>query len=212
MTRPPPYSPASARNSEPILGVLRFELANCHSLLEIGSGTAQHAVTFAAAMPWLNWQTSDLAENHEGIKAQLAGACLSNVQPPSVLDMNTAVPVGAIYDAVYSSNTLHIMNEAAGKRMLPFVSSILRDGGMFCYYGPFKRDGRCTTASNESFDQSLRERKRGMGLRELEQITELAHRHGLVRQRIYAMPANNLLIAWQQRHGVAAEKTSSQSE
>jgi SAM-dependent methyltransferase len=191
-----PYAASSARNCGPILGVLKYEFADRHAVLEIGSGTAQHAVAFAEAMPWITWQTSDLATTHEGIRAQCEQAGLANVYAPILLDMNTA-PVGEpVFDAVYSSNTLHIMNRAAGERMLPFVSSVLKPAGRFCYYGPFKRNGRCTTASNEAFDQSLQSRNAGMGIRHLERVDSLAASCGLSQERRYAMPANNLLVVW----------------
>lgn len=191
-----PYAASSARNCGPILGVLEYEFADRHAVLEIGSGTAQHAVAFAAAMPWLTWQTSDLAATHEGIRTQCEQAGLANVYAPIVLDMNTASGGEPVFDAVYSSNTLHIMNEIAVERMLPYVSSVLKPAGRFCYYGPFKRDGRCTTASNEAFDQSLGRRNAGMGIRHMEWVDKLAALCGLTPERRYAMPANNLLVVW----------------
>ncbi|HEX5788647.1 MAG TPA: DUF938 domain-containing protein, partial [Woeseiaceae bacterium] len=190
------FAAAAMRNSEPILGVLRTVLDDCRSLLEIGSGTAQHAVYFATALPNLDWQTSDLEENHDLIRTRLAEAGLPNVRPPQLIDMEAPPATGAAYDAVYSCNTMHIMSMAAVQNFLPYVAAALRDGGLFIYYGAFRRGGRYSTETNAAFDRSLRQRDPRMGLRELDEVDRLAAAAGLVRERIYAMPANNLLVTW----------------
>ena len=126
----------------------------------------------------------------------LESSQLENVLPPLLLDMRAPDYDGKSFDAVYSSNTMHIMSEESVGNMIPFVASVLKPGGCFCYYGPFKRDGKFTTESNEAFDQSLRSRDADMGLRDLETIDATAAANGLQQQRIYAMPANNLLVVW----------------
>ncbi len=192
----PTFSAAAVRNSEPILGVLRTELAGCRSVFEIGCGTAQHAVYFASALTELEWQTSDLPEHLELIDQRLAEEGLANVLRPMVVDMRDPPVVTTRYDAVYSCNTLHIMGMPAVRKLFPFVSAILRDNGVFCYYGAFRRGGAFNADSNAEFDRSLRERDPQMGLRELEVIDRLAADAGLRLERIYAMPANNLLVSW----------------
>jgi len=192
-----PNAPASLRNSNPILGVLRHELADCCNLLEIGSGTGQHAVHFSANLPDLNWQTSDLPENHDGIRAHIAHSGLGNVKAPLTLDVRSATRNGQSYDAVYTANTMHIMSFSAVEKMIPLVASLLDGGGLFVAYGPFRQGGEFNAESNAKFDASLRERDTDMGIRELEEIDSLAESFGLCRIKKYAMPANNLLLIWQ---------------
>lgn len=191
-----PPAPAAARNCAPILAVLRSELRDRNSVLEIGSGDGHHAVSFAQALPHLRWQTSDLEENHALIRARIDEARLGAVLPPLTLDMRTAAALPDRYDAVYTCNTTHIMSASAVERMLPLVSAALADGGVLCGYGPFKRDGRFNAPSNESFDLSLRSRDPSMGLRELNDIDATLATHGMARKRVYAMPSNNLLVVW----------------
>lgn len=193
----PQHAAASVRNSEPILDALRVELKDCRRLLEIGTGTGHHAVTFAVALPDIVWQTSDLEESHVWIQGSIDAAGINNVLPPLKLDVRDAKLPREAYDAVYSCNTAHIMSIAAVEKMLPLVGHVLSDHGVFCYYGPFKRNGTYSTPSNEKFDASLRSREARMGIRDLEVLDELAASAGLERQRVYAMPANNLLVVWQ---------------
>lgn len=199
----PEFSAAAIRNSEPILGVLRTELDDCHTVFEIGSGTAQHAVYFCTAMPELDWQTSDLAEYHDLIRTRLAEADLPNVREPLLVDLEAPPAIHSGYDAVYSCNTMHIMSITAVRNLLPFVAQLLRPGGLFCYYGAFRRHGGYTTDSNAEFDRSLQERNSRMGLRDLEKIAGLAVAAGLQHERTYAMPANNLLVVWSRRSGMS---------
>lgn len=191
-----PSAPATERNSSSILGVLRIEFRGCRSVLEIGSGTGQHAVTFASELPHLTWQTSDLDENHQGIHAWLAAANLPNVRRPLSLDVMSASATAHSYDGVYSSNTAHIMSYAAVVQMFVLVGRVLQDNGVFCLYGPFRQNGRFSTQSNASFHDSLVARDSAMGIRELEDLDALAIDAGLHRSGLYAMPANNLLAVW----------------
>ena len=191
-----PFVAAAARNARPILGVLEHELAGREEVLEIGSGTAQQAVVFGAEMPWLRWQTSDVAEYHDTIRAQLAAVGLKNVLPPLLLDVLTAEPVSSRYDAVYASNTAHIMCEAAVESMFGYVGATLKDGGLFVLYGPFRLGGEFTTHSNAAFDTTLRIQNAAMGLRDLEALDNLGAGNGLRRQRMFAMPSNNFLVVW----------------
>ena len=195
----PAYASASVRNSRPILGVLRDELGQSQRLLEIGSGTGYHAVTFAEKLPHLTWQTSDLGENHAYIEAAIHHAGGPNVRRPLLLDAQHGDVAAARYDAVYSCNTAHIMSFDAVKGMVALSGRALADKGLFILYGPFKRAGEFNTASNAAFDSSLRARDPEMGIRDLDAIDELATSASLARRRIYAMPANNLIVVWQKR-------------
>jgi len=191
-----PYASASARNAAPILGVLRHELRNCSAVFEIGSGTGQHAVKFAAALPGVTWQTSDLVQTHDGIRAWIEEAGLGNVLPPFDFDVLSARAPARTYDGIFSANTAHIMSYAAVRRMFALAGEMLRPGGVFCLYGPFSRGGRFGTTSNEAFDASLRARNPAMGIRDLDDLDVLAAASGLAAARIYAMPANNRLVVW----------------
>lgn len=192
-----PVAPATLRNSDAILGVLQHELAGCRELLEIGSGTGQHAVYFSARLRDIRWQTSDLPENHDGIHAHIVNSGLSNVKAPLTLDVRSASSHSPSYDAVFTANTMHIMSFSAVEQMIPFVAACLNEGGLFIAYGPFQQGGRFNTESNANFDASLRARDPDMGIRELEKIDGLAEDGGMCRARTYAMPANNLLLIWQ---------------
>ena len=191
-----PFSAAAERNSSAILDVLRIELADASAVLEIGSGTGQHAVRFAAAMPTVTWQTSDLEGNHEGIRAWIDAAGLGNLKPPLSLDVMTAELPDVDFDAVFSANTAHIMNPDAVERMFDLVGKVLPDGGRFCLYGPFRQQGQFNADSNAAFDQSLRSQDAGMGIRDIEVLDDLAKENGMTRCRWYAMPANNHIAVW----------------
>ncbi len=194
-----PDAPAARRNSEAILEVLREEFSNSRAVLEIGSGTGQHAVHFAAALDGLVWQTSDRSVNHPGIRAWIEHARLANVKQPLDVDVLENVDVGGAYDAVFSANTAHIMSEDAVRRMFELVGRTLPAGGVFCLYGPFNIDGNFTSDSNAAFDRSLRGEDPGMGIRDLDWLDDIANDNALVRVRRYAMPANNMIVVWRKR-------------
>ncbi|MBU2678211.1 MAG: DUF938 domain-containing protein [Gammaproteobacteria bacterium] len=192
-----PYAEYAQRNADPILEVLRQELRNCRDVLEIGSGTGQHAVRFAAELDHLRWQTSDLAENHEGIRTWIDEADLPNVDAPLVLDVATAALPPASYDAVFSSNTAHIMSFESVIAMFALVGSVIRPEGVFCLYGPFRQHGTFNTASNANFDADLRRRDPVMGIRDLEALDDLGVEQELRRTGLYAVPSNNMVAVWQ---------------
>lgn len=192
-----PSAPACERNRQPILEVLREELRDKSRVLEIGSGTGQHAVFFGAALPELSWQTSDLPENHEGILAWLGHAGLENVSAPLSLDVQSFDPGALSFDAVFSANTAHIMGIEAVRCMFELAGKVLEEGGLFCLYGPFNFEGRFSSDSNAAFDASLKQRDRSMGIRDIEQLDRFAVTAGLSRVRLYAMPANNHVAVWQ---------------
>jgi SAM-dependent methyltransferase len=189
-------SPASERNKGPILEVLREEFRNARDVLEIGTGTGQHAVFFAEQLPHLIWQTSDLPENHGAIHARLARDAPARVKPPLVLDVEDAALPSMSFDAVFSANTAHIMSIRAVQRMFALVGRILRDGGAFCLYGPFNFDGEFSSESNARFDASLRQQKASMGIRDIGDLDRFAEEAGMSRVRLYAMPAMNHIAVW----------------
>ena len=193
----PPHSPASERNKRAILEVLRMEFRDARHVLEIGSGTGQHAVFFAQELPHLTWQPSDVPDSHDAIRGRLDENAPSNVKPPLVLDVEHAEPPANGFDAAFSANTAHIMGIRAVQRMFALVGRILAAGGRFCLYGPFNFDGEFSSESNARFDASLRQRKATMGIRDLSDLDQFAKDAGLSRVRLYAMPAMNYIAVWQ---------------
>lgn len=183
------YSEACERNRDPILGVLKRVFADRRRVLEIGSGTGQHAAYFAPALPHLEWQPSDVAANLAGIREWLAEP------PPIELDLDRAFPqIDA--DAVFSANTSHIVSWPQVERMFAGVGSLLPAGGVFALYGPFNYGGKHTSESNARFDAMLRHRDPASGLRDAESIVALAAREGMTLAEDNPMPANNRLLVF----------------
>jgi len=191
-----PFSESCVENRAPIFAVLQPRLRNCRRLLEIGSGTGQHAVYFAADLPHLTWQTSDRADNHPGITAWLEEAALRNVEPPIGLDVLTDDWPSAEFDAVFSANTAHIMPAVAVEAMFRGVGRLLQPGGLFLLYGPFNYDGAYTSESNARFDAWLKQRDPMMGIRDLSWLGELAASAGLALVEDIEMPVNNRTLVW----------------
>ena len=199
-----PFAPACERNREPILAVLRAHFAHRRGVLEIGSGTGQHAVHFAAAMPWLTWQCSDVEGNLPGIRRWLDDAALANTPPPLALDVRGAWPARR-FDAVFTANTLHIMGWDEVERCFAGIDEVLADDGVVVAYGPFRRGGTHTSDSNREFDAWLRARDPRSGVRDLEAVDALARGIGLAVVADVAMPANNACLVWRRRaQGVAS--------
>jgi len=192
-----PYSESCEQNREPILAVLKQAFAGRSQLLEIGSGTGQHAVYFGAELPHLRWQTADVLAHHPGIHAWLAEAALPNVLPPLELDVNQRNWHGGRYDAVFSANTLHIMGWPEVIRFFEGVGAVLESGGVLVVYGPFNYNGQFTSESNARFDGWLKARDPASGVRDFEALDALARAQGLVLQQDIAMPANNRSLVWQ---------------
>jgi cyclopropane fatty-acyl-phospholipid synthase-like methyltransferase len=191
-----PSAPACERNRDPILAVLREHFADRRSVLEIGSGTGQHAVYFAKALPHLRWQTSDVAENLLGIRAWLDEESLSNTPPPLLLDVNDAWPA-ATFDAVFSANTLHIMSWTEVQRCFAQLPSVLASSATVAIYGPFNYGGKFTSDSNAAFNDWLQARGAHMAIRDFEAVDALATAIGLRLIADMAMPANNRVLVWQ---------------
>lgn len=199
-----PFSQACENNKQPILQVLERYLGEVDHVLEIGSGTGQHAVFFGSRLPHLTWQTSDLAVYHPGIRQWLADAGLDNVRPPLNLDVTDAVWPIASTTAVFSANTAHIMSWPMVEALVDGVGRVLRSGGWFLLYGPFNYGGAPTSDSNARFDQSLRARDPASGVRGFEAIDALAMARGLRLVEDAAMPANNRFLVWRKTAGTGA--------
>ena len=193
-----PFSEASERNKTPILQALRGTLARHRRVLEIGSGTGQHAVHFARELPHLEWQPTDRADCLPGLIARLELEGPVNLRAPVELDVMQELWPSFAADAVYSANTLHIMSWPEVEALFRGVGRILGRGGLLAVYGPFRYGGAFTTESNAAFDLSLRRRDPLSGIRDFEAVNALAAAQGLELQADRAMPANNQLLTWVQ--------------
>ncbi len=193
-------SPAALRNRGPILEVLRRVLPARGTVLEIASGSGEHAVHFAAGLPHLTWQPTDLAEDaRASIAAYRDAAGLPNLLPPIALD--AAEPSWPLTraDAIVSINMIHIAPWPAAEGLIAGAERLLAGGAVLYLYGPFKEDGRHSAPSNAAFDASLRASNRDWGVRYLVEVTALAGRHGLDFEERIAMPANNLSVVFRRR-------------
>ena len=198
MTLQKPFAPACERNQGPILEVLREYFHDRGRVLEIGSGTGQHAVFFAPAFPKSIWQTSDVEENLPGIRLWLDEAALPNLPPPLMLDVTGAWPQ-ARFDAVFSANSLHIMPWSAVEQFFAGVGGVLEQGGVLAVYGPFNYDGAYTSDSNRAFDGWLKQRSALSGIRDFEAVDRLADGIDCKLVQDHTMPANNRLLVWRRR-------------
>lgn len=195
-----PHSAAAERNSAPILEILQtlFPGPIPARVLEIGSGTGQHAVYFSRALPHLDWQPSDLTVNHAAIRAWLADAGFENLRAPIAFDVNDPPALGR-YHGVFSANTAHIMSWAETQKMIAVASGLLHEGGRFVLYGPFNVGGAYTSPSNRDFDAMLRRRDPQQGIRNREDVAWAADRNGLSLIAALAMPANNQTLVFEKR-------------
>jgi SAM-dependent methyltransferase len=196
-----PFSAACERNKEPILDVLRARFAGRTQVLEIGSGTGQHAVHFARALQELTWypteQLAYLADLTERVK--LEGP--ANLRSPKLLDVRQAVWPLRNVDAMFTANTLHIMSWPEVTALFRGCGSVLAPGGVLCIYGPFRYAGRYTSDSNREFDLMLQERDPQSGIRDLEEVTTLGEEYGLRLDADHDLPANNRLVVFVKEPG-----------
>ena len=188
-----PFSPSCERNKDPILSVIRSLLINKKSVLEVGSGTGQHAVYFAKEMPWLTWQCSELQENLAGLEMWTTEAALSNLPPPVNLDVSTS-SLKPQFDVIYTANTLHIMSIEQVTYFFKLIGEWAGSVKEVLIYGPFNYAGKYTSASNAQFDSWLKNRDPGSGIRDFEWIIELATQNHLTLENDTEMPANNRLL------------------
>ena len=209
-----PYAESCDRNREPILAVLQRHLASAGNVLEIGSGTGQHAVYFAQAMPWLRWQASDHRDHLPGIGEWLEDARLPNTPPAIELQAVIGaspglqpLPVlpqtesGTGFDAVFTANTLHIMGWDNVQALFAGLPALMAPDALFIAYGPFNYNGTFTSDSNQHFDGWLKARDPRSGIRDFEAVEALARAQGLTLREDVTMPANNRLLVWQRMRG-----------
>lgn len=192
------YSPSTARNREPILAVMRRIFPQIGKVLEIASGSGEHAVFAACAMPGLVWQPSDLdAEARASIASWIAHEKLANVLPPLTIDVREADwTAEGPFDAVVAINMIHIAPWEAALGLFGGAGRLLHRGGILFLYGPYKREGRHTAPSNEGFDQWLKARDPAFGVRDLADVTALGEDNGFALREIVEMPANNLCVVF----------------
>lgn len=186
-------APSCERNKQPIFEVIAPHFSKVSQVLEIGSGTGQHGVFFAENLPHLTWQTSDIIDNHDSIKAWIKESQLTNINMPVEFMLGRDTWPVVQVDAVFTANTTHIMQSQEAKVMMEMVAQHLLKGGVFCQYGPMKVDGAFTSDSNQAFDRKIREEGRG-GIRDIEELKSWAN--GMTLQEVYPMPANNFLLVW----------------
>jgi hypothetical protein len=192
------FFPATSRNRDPIIARLRDVLAPpITSVLEIASGSGEHAVAFARAMPWLIWQPTDVDPQHlASIDAWREHEHLANVQPARMLDVGERSFPDRV-DAVFCANLIHIAPWEVALGLVACAQTVLSPGGVLVTYGPYRRGGAHTAPSNEAFDASLRSRDPRWGVRDMEALEGAAE--GFVQEAVHPMPANNFLLVFRRR-------------
>lgn len=194
-----PYAQACDRNRDPILSVLKKVLTDPGTLLEIGSGTGQHAVYFAEHLPHLKWKCSDLSENLSGMEQWVLEAGLPNLTMPFELDVSSVEWEALEFDYVFSANVIHIMSWNHVKEFIIGAGQTLPVNGLLILYGPFNYQGEYTSESNRTFDGWLKDRDPLSGIRNYEDLEQLANSVGLKLFGNFTMPANNEILCWQKQ-------------
>ncbi len=193
------FSQASENNQQPILDKLAGLFSSVPDVLEIGSGSGQHAVYFARHFPELVWQTSELNDGISALTLNIENYAPDNVKKPVLLDVcHHPWPVTTC-SAIFTANTLHIMSWSSIKELFKGVGSVLKNQGLLCIYGPFKYNGEFTTLSNARFDGWLKAQNPVSGIRDFEAIDELAYQQNLSLLHDYAMPANNQFLIFKRK-------------
>ena len=199
----PLFSASADRNKEPILEVISSTLENSQHVLEIGSGTGQHAVYFAEQMPHLRWQPTDFGDYLPDLNAYIQASSIGNLASTIELDVRNLPwqlnSLKVAVDTVFTANTLHIMGWEAVESFFTGVEQILQSAGHLIVYGPFKYNGDFTTPSNADFDLWLKDRDPVSGVRDFEAVDALAREIGLLLEQDHAMPANNQCLIWQRK-------------
>jgi len=191
-----PFSQAAEKNKEAIADVLNTWIGSRKSILEIGSGTGQHAVYFAQMYPQVVWQCADQISYHEGLNQRIEQSGLRNLPPPLVLEAATFDWSRVNADIVFSANTAHIMPWEAVQATMKGVSNLLNPDGIVLWYGPFNIDGAFTSPSNADFDKFLKSEAPHMGIRDRAAMEQEAHQNGLVLKKSIPMPANNQILVF----------------
>ena len=193
-----PFSAAAQQNQTAILPVLQEEFGFAKNILEIGSGTGQHAVYFGQHLTWLNWQPSDTKENLYGIQLWVESENLANVHPAIELDVCKTWP-DEHYDGAFAANVAHIMHWHEIEAMFAGLSIILKQGAKFCLYGPFNINGNYTSDSNRKFDQWLLARDPHSCIRDKNDLNELAKNNKFKLANDWEMPVNNRILTWEKQ-------------
>ncbi len=193
------FSPASERNKAAILAVLKHQLGQCRRVLEVGSGSGQHALYFASHLPQLHWYPSEISANLQALQHNLQLSMPANIAPPRALDVGDDDWQVPLMDAVFSANTLHIIGKPQVADFFRGSGQSLAAGGLVCVYGPFCYRGDFTSSSNAEFDHWLRSRDPRSGIRDFEWVDQLAESQGLTLLDDVVMPANNQLLIWRRR-------------
>jgi SAM-dependent methyltransferase len=191
-----PHSDACERNKGPILEVLREAFAGCKHVLEIGSGTGQHAVHFAVEMPWLVWQPSELPDAMPGLRKRVFNEGPSNLRAPVLIDVTQPPWDVRKVDGVFTANTLHIMHWPQVEALFAGLPAVAKPGAVLAIYGPFRYGGKYTSGSNESFDAMLHARDPGSGIRDFDEVDALARAAGFRFSADHPMPAHNQTLVW----------------
>lgn len=194
-----PYSESCDQNREPILTIIQKLFANKKHILEIGSGTGQHAVYFAKQMPHLIWQCSDQVAYHAGINQWLEEAALDNTRAPIALNVSSDDWPDLNIDAIFSANAVHIMSWENVKDFIKNAGELLTSKGLLVLYGPFNYNNQYTSESNARFDGWLKQRDPKSGIRNFEDMDSLAQQAGLKLQGDFPMPANNQILYWEKQ-------------
>ncbi len=195
-----PFSQASESNKVAILDVIRHLFLENQTVLEIGSGTGQHGVFFAENLPGVIWQCADQVAYHDTISQRINAAGLPNLRHPIALEAISFDWTSIKVDAVFTANTAHIMSWSAVVAMFKGVSQCLLEGS-FVQYGPFNRDGKFTSPSNQQFHDSLVKSDPAMGIRDDARLIEVAREFGMTLIDDIAMPANNRILVWSKKTG-----------
>ena len=189
------YSESCRQNKEPILSTIKPLLTNTTSVLEIGSGTGQHAVYFAEHMPYLRWQASDQSQYLPSVNAWINDANFDNLPNAIELDVTQSWPQVKV-ESIFSANTVHIMSWEMVVDFFQGVGQVLETDGQFILYGPFNYNGQYTSQSNANFDLWLKGRDPSSAIRDFEALNQLAQKEGLSLANDFAMPANNRILHW----------------
>ena len=192
------FSPSCENNRLPIIAQLKKYFKDSRQVLEIGSGTGQHAVYFAPELPHLVWHTSDMWENHSSIQSWLEESESSNIRLPQVFKVGADRWPDGNFDAIYSANTAHIMQRDEVLLMMQLIAEHLKSDGVFCQYGPFTEAGEFSSDSNASFHHRLVAEGYG-GYRDIAELKAWAEPLHLILEQKINMPANNLMLVWRKK-------------
>lgn len=197
MSTDKPFAVSADQNKLPILDVLSGIVKDGDEVLELGSGTGQHACFFSQQLPNITWQPTELLPMIPVIRQWLEAEGSDNIKPPVVLDLNDVDWPVRSANMIYTANTLHIVSEPIVESLFTGVGRVLVEGGRFCAYGPFSFAGVHTSDSNDHFDQELRRSDPRSGVRDMAWLNELARDNGLIEAELVEMPSNNFMALWQ---------------